>query len=355
MARIRSVHPGLFIDDAFLELSMAARVVLIGIWVQCDDHGVFEWRPRSLKAAILPGDDGIDMPDLLAELEQAECVRQFDDSGKTYGAVRNFCKWQRPKKATYRYPVPHQLRTYVDPNKASDWSVVPKQSPTGGELSPQRKEGIGEGGGKGKGEPETSTESLESVALTTVDAPPAPPSETLSPDLPASPEELKRRPPRPTAGLQALGTELPPDWIPNDTTCEACKVDFGMTDDDLRTELPAFHAYNVANATYSSDWNKTFYLFCKRWKEHRDKQAPPRVQLSRAPTLPRSTPEDLSEEAWDGIVQLYARTGRWARDAGPDPMHVGRCKAPQHILDRYGIDPQTGERRIPPQKQAVSA
>jgi hypothetical protein len=33
MAHIRSVHPGLFIDDAFLELSMGARVLLIGIWV----------------------------------------------------------------------------------------------------------------------------------------------------------------------------------------------------------------------------------------------------------------------------------------------------------------------------------
>jgi len=346
MARIRSVHPGLFIDDAFMELSMTARLLLIGIWVQCDDHGVFEYRPKSLKAAIFPGDDSVPVAGLLAELIKQNCVEPFTVAGKHYGAVRNFCKYQRPKKPTYRYPLPEGVAAYV----AIGAKAVGEESHTSGEIPPQREKEKEEE--REKENQTTTTQTLERVAPSTVDEPPAPPSETLSPDSTASPERPRRPAPRPTAGLKALGTELPADWTPSEAMCEACKVDFGMTDDDLRTELPAFHALNVQNSTYSPDWNQTFYLFCKRWKEHRDKQPAPRVQLSRAAS---PKPEDFTDEQWDGIVKLYAQTGRWARDAGPDPMHAGRCKAPQHILDRYGIDPQTGERRIPPVKQAVPA
>jgi hypothetical protein len=34
MPRIRSVHPGLFTDEAFVTVSMAARVLLIGVWTR---------------------------------------------------------------------------------------------------------------------------------------------------------------------------------------------------------------------------------------------------------------------------------------------------------------------------------
>lgn len=33
MARIRSVHPGLYTDEAFMTLSMAARVLIVGLWL----------------------------------------------------------------------------------------------------------------------------------------------------------------------------------------------------------------------------------------------------------------------------------------------------------------------------------
>ncbi len=46
MARIRSIHPGLFTDEAFMALSLLARVVLPGLWTECDDQGVFPGRRR---------------------------------------------------------------------------------------------------------------------------------------------------------------------------------------------------------------------------------------------------------------------------------------------------------------------
>ena len=33
MARIRSIHPGIWTDEAFVELSALARLLYIGLWV----------------------------------------------------------------------------------------------------------------------------------------------------------------------------------------------------------------------------------------------------------------------------------------------------------------------------------
>ena len=41
MARIRSVHPGLFTDEAFMGASSDARILMIGLWCQAWDDGVF--------------------------------------------------------------------------------------------------------------------------------------------------------------------------------------------------------------------------------------------------------------------------------------------------------------------------
>ncbi|MDB5875642.1 MAG: hypothetical protein JWQ07_5084 [Ramlibacter sp.] len=109
--------------------------------------------------------------------------------------------------------------------------------------------------------------------------------------------------------------------------------------------MPAFRALNVSGGVASKSWRDTFYLFCKRWHEHKSKQKEPRVELSRPSPQRGKRPEELSESEWDGIVSLYAKSGRWARDAGPDPQHVGACKAPRHTLEKYGISADTGDAR----------
>lgn len=315
---------------------MGARVLLIGIYVQCDDHGIFEYRPKSLKAAIFPGDDGIAIAGMLSELEKYNCIRTFSIDGKIYGAVRNFCKYQRPKKPTYWYPVRNasmaDLPDWFGPYVAFGSKSVDDESPTSTEKPPHKeKEKEKE---REKEKPQTITESVERVPPTSERKPPAAPSETLSPKKPS--------------GL-VLGKPLPVDWVPDEQQCESVKLEFGMTDEDLQREVPAFHALNVANGVLSQNWSATFYLFCKRWQEHKAKQAAPRVQVSRSP--PSKTVTDLSEQDWDGIVKLYAKGAQWSRHGGPDPTSPA-CKAPREILERYGINPETGERSP---KQAMSA
>jgi hypothetical protein len=344
MARIRSIHPGLFTDEAYASLPMAARVLLTGLWTDSDDHGVFEWKPLSLKMRVFPADSltSDDMGELLKALEGNDCIKRFMVDGKAYGAVRSFCKWQRPKKPTYRYPVPHQYRTYVDPEGSTNWEAVPNSFPTASEIPPQRKEEEEEEGGN----PRTNSESVERVSPASAKAPPPAATETHSPKEKLIFDKGK-------IGSSLIGTPLPEDWTPDKALCAKVKADFGMTDQDLASELPAFHALNVSGGMLSKSWSNTFYLFCKRWKEHRDKQAQPRIELSKPPAAKRIS--DFTETDWDGIVAFYARTGHWQRHAGSDPTSPS-CKAPREILGKHGIG-ANGER--PPRKalgeSAISA
>jgi hypothetical protein len=141
MARIRSIHPGLFTDELFAGLSMAARVLLLGLWTEADDQGVFDWKPVTLKMRVMPVDN-VDVPSLLLELEQSDVIRKFDQDARAFGAIRNFCKFQRPKTPKYRVLKSAELRNYV----ASQYPVTETTEaevvafPQKVEIAPQRKE-----------------------------------------------------------------------------------------------------------------------------------------------------------------------------------------------------------------------
>lgn len=141
MPRIRSVHPGLFTDDAFMQLSMAARVLFIGLLCESDDQGIFKVRPPTLKAHVLPCDQE-DICELLRELEDLNFLRRYDVDGVAYACIRNFRQWQRPKKPNAIHPLPDALRGYVK------LPLVDEEAPenrfeTGSEKASQREEGLG--------------------------------------------------------------------------------------------------------------------------------------------------------------------------------------------------------------------
>ncbi len=139
MARIRSIHPGMHTDEAIMQLSGLARYFLIGIWGESDDQGIFEWKPIVLKARIVPA-DAVTGEQLLDELVAQNCVRRFEVNGKAYGAVRNFQKFQRPKKPNAIYPMPDDISIYVGALTTGS-EVVGNQFGTGGEIPQQMEDG----------------------------------------------------------------------------------------------------------------------------------------------------------------------------------------------------------------------
>lgn len=138
MARIRSVHPGLWTDERFASVSPMARLLFIGIWNECDDAGSFEWSPLKLKMRILPADNA-DAGALLAELEGAGCIMRYSVDGRELGAVRNFATYQRPKKPNSLYPQTDEVRKYC----GHKGDPVPNQLPTSGKIAPQMEDGGG--------------------------------------------------------------------------------------------------------------------------------------------------------------------------------------------------------------------
>ncbi len=142
MSRIRSIHPGLWTDEAFVTLSAFARLLFISMWNECDDKGIFVWSPLQLKMRCLPGDNA-DAAALLSEIETAGFVLKYEVGGKFYGAVRNFAKFQRPKKPNDVHPATAEVLAFAghggEPMEDAP-APVPNQLPTGGEKPPQMKE-----------------------------------------------------------------------------------------------------------------------------------------------------------------------------------------------------------------------
>lgn len=169
MARIRSIHPGIFTDEQFVLLSFPARQAILGLLTEADDAGIFEWKPVSLKMRLFPA-DAVDMAELMAECAVGGWLLQYEVDGKVYGAVRNFCKWQRPKKPSYKLPRNAESDKWVQfPTEAALTATssppVPHQFPTSGEKSPQMEEVGGRREEVGKKKPANRAEPAPPVEL----------------------------------------------------------------------------------------------------------------------------------------------------------------------------------------------
>lgn len=146
MSRIRSIHPGLWTDEAFVSLSPMARLFVMGLWNECDDMGSFAWSPLGLKMRLLPADMA-DPIALLTEGVQAGILLRYEVGGKAYGAVRNFCQYQRPKKPNATHPQTDEVRDWVNleaREKRDGGEAVGNQSETGGEKPRQMEDGGGD-------------------------------------------------------------------------------------------------------------------------------------------------------------------------------------------------------------------
>lgn len=129
MARIRSTHPEQWCDEDFVELSFPARLMCIALRNFCDDKGIFEWKPKKLTMQIFPA-DAVDCTALLEEMASLNIVRRFEVDGRAYGAVRNFRKFQRPKKPNSIHPADDEILAYVGIN------AEPKSAECGGNPEP---------------------------------------------------------------------------------------------------------------------------------------------------------------------------------------------------------------------------
>jgi len=112
MARIRTIKPEFFEDEALAKLTAHERLLFIGTWLLADKNGVLEYRPEWIKAKVFPYENGetVDVSRMLPRLVSGGYLVRYRVDGREYLAVRNFSKHQRitgkEAQGEGRYPLP---------------------------------------------------------------------------------------------------------------------------------------------------------------------------------------------------------------------------------------------------------
>lgn len=97
MARIRTIKPEFFVHeelyDLEVETGLPVRLAFAGLWTQADREGRFKWRPRTLKASILPFDD-VDFSRVLDALATRGFLVRYACGTREYGQISSWLKHQ---------------------------------------------------------------------------------------------------------------------------------------------------------------------------------------------------------------------------------------------------------------------
>ena len=152
MARIRSIKPEFFCHEELYDLEeetgLPIRLAFAGLWTVCDREGRFKWRPRSIKAQVLPYDD-VDFSRVLHALTTRGFVVKYASNGAEYGHVPGFARHQVVNNREAASVLPEPPETL----EIAGLSRVVDACPTRAPRVPHACKGEGKGReGKGKEE-----------------------------------------------------------------------------------------------------------------------------------------------------------------------------------------------------------
>jgi hypothetical protein len=113
--RARNIKPGFFKNELLAECDPLARILFEGLWAYSDREGRFEWRPRRIKAEILPYDE-CDIESLLKQLVNRNFIVPYSINGNNYGYIPTFLEHQKPhiRETQSTYPAPTKAEPRQD-------------------------------------------------------------------------------------------------------------------------------------------------------------------------------------------------------------------------------------------------
>ncbi len=126
--RIRSIKPEVHLDEALWDLEQETGLPVFrafsGLWAAADREGRFQWRPRALKASILPYWNQ-DFTIVLDALVSGDFLVKYEVDGEWFGLVRTFLKHQviNIRESKSELPEPPQTDatcTHVQTHDASN-------------------------------------------------------------------------------------------------------------------------------------------------------------------------------------------------------------------------------------------
>ncbi len=128
MARTRYIKPGFFQHEKLGSLPAHCRLLFIGLWTIADREGRLLYRPKQIKAAVLPY-DRVNVSQLLDRLQSEGFLRIYEAGDCKYIEIVNWDKHQKPhiKEAASTYPAPtqHRTSTYPAPDEQPLQSLIP--------------------------------------------------------------------------------------------------------------------------------------------------------------------------------------------------------------------------------------
>lgn len=106
MPRIRSIKPEFWTSAQVLECSTTARLMFIGMWNFCDDHGRHVNNPKQIKAEVFPADDVllVDVLGMIRELKRVGLIECYTIDNKDYIQITGWHHQRIDKRGEPRYP-----------------------------------------------------------------------------------------------------------------------------------------------------------------------------------------------------------------------------------------------------------
>lgn len=110
MARIRSIKPEFWTSEQVMECSTNARLLFIGLWNFCDDHGRHPANPKQIKALIFPADDfsAEDVRRMLDELSSHALISFYHVGEKEYFHITGWRHQKIDRPQDPKYPGPDE-------------------------------------------------------------------------------------------------------------------------------------------------------------------------------------------------------------------------------------------------------
>lgn len=317
--RIRSVKPEFFLDEELWDLAqesgLPVHLVFAGLWCFADREGRFEWRPRALKAGILPYWDG-DLSLVLDALATRGFVVKYTCGGRDYGWVRTFHRHQ----VINNREGPSELPSYDETtSEIRSIDACPTRAPRVPHAPSVegRGNGSGSGSGSGSGKGEGVTLSLEPAPVPV----PEPEPESLpeshpEPEPVPVPEPVPAPAPEPPrlrlvpGGAGTRHASFPKGWRWSAET-EAAAAIAGVSLAELQEHVDywTLHDFSRPTTNLDGELRRSLGSIRTHWETERAKAAArASPQLASKPRRYGSAQPDAGKTGWEaldspGVVQ----------------------------------------------------
>lgn len=130
MARIRTIKPEFFTSEQIMELRPLTRLLFIGLWPFCDDHGVHPASCKTLKAEVFPADDILlsEIEGMIMELISRRLIVEYSTTDRRYWHVTGWQAHQKIERPNYKHPFPYEQNQVVVYDSSIDRRPIDDQS-----------------------------------------------------------------------------------------------------------------------------------------------------------------------------------------------------------------------------------